>query len=213
MLLTRVDGIITPVAADHLRSGPRLAGRDGEGTSVSDRKAVRADVVGLVTPSREAPLTELDGRRVVVGAAPGTGAGGVIGAVLLVPRFVALSVLPFHVGGPLLLIPAAALSAADVLTPGVGVFAAGGMILLFRGDHHLGGRPQGLLGGEAVVRRVDGERGRVLLDGAWSAARGRTAPVTEEQHVRLVDLDGLGLIVESAEAAHGGPHRAPEDGS
>ncbi|WP_328875555.1 hypothetical protein OHT76_38825 [Streptomyces sp. NBC_00287] len=38
-----------------------------EGTSVSDREAVRTDVVDPVAPSREALLTELDGRRVAVG--------------------------------------------------------------------------------------------------------------------------------------------------
>ncbi|WP_308050712.1 nodulation protein NfeD [Streptomyces sp. TRM72054] len=275
-----------------------------EGTSVSDREAVRIDVVDLVAPSREALLTELDGRHVVVGpqgerhevvlhtagaqvvehalgffgevrqllaspelaflflsigtlaviyelATPGMGVGGVIGAVLLVLGFVALSVLPFHVGGLLLLILAAALFAAEVLTPGVGVFAAGGTvalvfagILLFRGElgvdpavlwptavvvgggSVLAGRlawrarkappttgHEGLLGREAVVRRVDGERGQVLLDGTWWAARGRTAPVTEGQHVRVVDLDGLDLIVENAEADPDGPHTAPEDGS
>ncbi|MBG0857406.1 nodulation protein NfeD [Streptomyces spinoverrucosus] len=275
-----------------------------EGTSVSDREAVRADVVDLVAPSREALLTEVDGRRVVVGsqgeprevvlhtagarfvehdlgffgevrqllaspelaflflsvgtlaviyelASPGVGVGGVIGVVLLVLGFVALSVLPFHVGGLLLLILAGALFAAEVLTPGVGVFAAGGTvalvfagILLFRGElgvdpavmwptavvvgggSVLAGRlawrarkappttgHEGLLGREAVVRRVDGERGQVLLDGAWWAVRGRAALVAEGQHVRVVGLDGLDLIVESAEAADDGPHTTPEDGS
>jgi membrane-bound serine protease (ClpP class) len=136
-----------------------------EGAAVSDREAVRSDVVDLRAPSREALLTELDGRRVVVGpqgaehevvlhtagarvvehdlgffgevrqllaspelaflflsigtlaviyelASPGMGFAGVIGVVLLVLGFVALSVLPFQIGGLLLLLLAGALFAA-----------------------------------------------------------------------------------------------------
>lgn len=200
-----------------------------EGTSVSDREAVRTGVVDLVASSRGALLDEVDGRRVVVGAqgaehevvlntadarvethdlgffgevrqllaspelaflflsigtlaviyelaSPGVGVGGVIGVVLLVLGFVALSVLPFNVAGLLLLFLAAALFAAEVLTPGVGVFAAGGAvalvfagILLFRGE--LGVDPAVLwptavaVGGGAVLA------GRL----AW---RARRAPAT-----------------------------------
>ncbi|MBR8638863.1 nodulation protein NfeD [Streptomyces tuirus] len=168
-------------------------------------------------------------------ASPGVGVGGVIGVVLLVLGFVALSVLPFNVAGLLLLLLAAALFAAEVLTPGVGVFAAGGAvalvfagILLFRGE--LGVDPavlwptavvvgggavlagrlawrarrapaptghEGLLGRVAVVRRVDGETGQVLLDGAWWAVRGRTTPVTQGQRVRVVEIAGLELLVDT----------------
>jgi membrane-bound serine protease (ClpP class) len=70
----------------------------------------------------------------------------------------------------------------------------------------------GLRGREAVVRRVHGEAGQVLLDGAWWTVRDRTAPVTEGQLVRVVDLDELELIVESAEARDG-PHTEQENGS
>ncbi|GAU71152.1 hypothetical protein SSP35_28_00270 [Streptomyces sp. NBRC 110611] len=261
-----------------------------EGTAISDQEAVRMDVVDLVASSRQALLSEVDGRKVVVGpageqhevvlrtagaqvvehelgffggvrqllaspelafvflsigtlaviyelASPGMGLGGVIGAILLVLGFVALSVLPFNVGGLLLLALAAALFVAEVLTPGVGVFAAGGTVclafagvLLFRGElgvdpavlwpaavvvgggSVLAGRLawrarrapattgyEGLLGSEAVVRHADGAIGQVLLDGAWWTVRGHDIPLTEGQHVRVVDRDGLVLIVESAE--------------
>ncbi|MFC9915018.1 nodulation protein NfeD [Streptomyces sp. NPDC127197] len=274
-----------------------------EGEAVSDREAVRTDVVDLVAPSRTALLTELDGRRVVVGpeggehevvlhtadartvehdlgffgevrqllaspelaflflsigtlaliyelANPGIGFAGAIGLVLLVLGFVALSVLPFHVGGLLLLVLAAGLFAAEVLTPGVGVFAAGGTvalvfagILLFRGElgvdpavlwptavvvgggSLLAGRlawrarqaqattgADGLLGQQAVVVRADGGTGQVWLEGAWWTVRGRTAPVTAGQHVRVVDIDGLDLIVERADTP-GGPSPEQEDGT
>jgi membrane-bound serine protease (ClpP class) len=274
-----------------------------DGAAVSDQEAVRMDVVDLVAPSRAALLTELDGRRVVVGpeddqrevtlrtdgaqaaehdlgffgevrqllaspelaflflsigtlaviyelASPGMGLGGVIGAILLVLGFVALSVLPFHVAGLLLLVLAAALFAGEVLTPGVGVFAAGGTvalvfagILLFRGElgvdpavlwptavivgggSLLAGRlawrarraqattgAEGLLGQEAVVRRADGGTGQVLLEGTWWTVRDHTASVTEGQAVRVVDVDGLDLIVERVGIRHG-PHAEQEGGS
>ncbi|MBZ9643125.1 nodulation protein NfeD [Streptomyces sp. PSKA30] len=265
-----------------------------DGRAVSDQEAMRINVVDLVAPSRDALLTELDGRRVMVGpdgserelvlrtagaqvvehelgffgelrqwlaspelaylflsigtlsviyelASPGMGVGGVLGVVLLVLGFVALSVLPFNVGGLLLLLLAAALFAAEVLTPGVGVFAAGGTVsllfagvLLFRGElgvdpavlwptalvvgggSLLAGRlawrarkapattgHQALVGCEAVVRRVEGGTGQVLLEGAWWTVRARDAPVAEGQQVRVVDHDGLELIVEHAEPAEG----------
>ncbi|WP_409468626.1 NfeD family protein [Streptomyces sp. HC307] len=265
-----------------------------DGKAVPDREAVRLDVVDRVAPSRGVLLTELDGRRVVVGsedterevvlrtagaqvvehelgffgelrqllaspelaflflsigtlaviyelANPGMGFAGVIGVILLVLGFVALSVLPFNVGGLLLLALAAALFVAEVLTPGVGVFAAGGTaalvfagVLMFRGElgvdpavlwptalvvgggSVLAGRlawrarkappttgHQALLGREAVVRRAEGGAGQVLLEGAWWTVRGRDGALTEGQHVRVVDHEGLELIVESVDPAQG----------
>ncbi|ELS58413.1 putative protease/transporter [Streptomyces viridochromogenes Tue57] len=172
-------------------------------------------------------------------ASPGMGFAGVIGVILLVLGFVALSVLPFNVGGLLLLALAAALFVAEVLTPGTGVFAAGGTVallfagvLMFRGElgvdpavlwptaFVVGGgsvlagrlawrarkaRPttghQTLLGREAVVRRAEGRTGQVLLEGAWWTVRCRDTGLAEGQHVRVVDHDGLELIVEPAESA------------
>jgi membrane-bound serine protease (ClpP class) len=63
-------------------------------------------------------------------ATPGAGLGGVIGAILLILGFFALSVLPVTVAGLALLALAAALFVAEVFTPGVGVFAGGGAIAL-----------------------------------------------------------------------------------
>src|SRR6266498_3992801 len=63
-------------------------------------------------------------------ASPGMGLGGVLGTIMLVLGFVALSVLPVNLAGLLLLGLAAALFVGEVLIPGVGVFAAGGAIAL-----------------------------------------------------------------------------------
>ncbi|MBT2493510.1 nodulation protein NfeD [Streptomyces sp. ISL-96] len=301
------DAVAFAVSIAEQRGRNTVFARDmvRDGTAVSDQEAVRTDVVDLVAPSRDALLSELDGRRVTVGAAdaerevvlqtagarivdhdlgffgelrqllaspelaflflslgtlaviyelasPGMGFAGITGVILLVLGFVALSVLPFNVGGLLLLGLAAALFVAEVLTPGVGIFAAGGTVslvlagvLLFRGElgvdpavlwptavvvgggSVLAGRlawrarrapattgHEGLLGSEAVVRRVDGAtgNGQVLLEGAWWTVRGRESPLTEGQRIRVVDREGLHLIVENAELPEG-RHTEQEDGS
>jgi membrane-bound serine protease (ClpP class) len=63
-------------------------------------------------------------------ATPGMGLGGVAGGIMLILGLFALSVLPVSFAGLALLVLACALFAAEVLTPGVGVFAAGGAIAL-----------------------------------------------------------------------------------
>jgi len=63
-------------------------------------------------------------------ASPGMGAGGVLGAILLVLALFSLSVLPVNVAGLLLLLVAAALFAAELFAPGIGVAAAGGAVAL-----------------------------------------------------------------------------------
>ncbi len=63
-------------------------------------------------------------------ASPGMGFGGITGAILLIFGFFALSVLPVNAAGIALLLLAAALFAAELFAPGVGVFAAGGAVAL-----------------------------------------------------------------------------------
>ncbi|MFE7765345.1 nodulation protein NfeD [Streptomyces sp. NPDC057438] len=146
-------------------------------------------------------------------AAPGVGFAGVVGGILLVLGFVALSVLPFNVGGLLLLLLAAGLFAGEVLTPGVGVFAAGGTaslvmagILLFRGELRVD--PAVLWPISLVVG------GGVLIAGhlAWRARRaptlgdedelvGREAVVTRiEGGAGQVRLDGVWWTVRGRDA-------------
>ncbi|WP_222721255.1 NfeD family protein [Actinomadura sp. HBU206391] len=170
-------------------------------------------------------------------ANPGMGFAGIAGAIMLVLGFVALSVLPVNVGGLLLLALAAGLFVAEILAPGVGVFAAGGAVslllagvYLFRGDTGvdpavlwptvlvvgaattLAGRlawrarrapattgDDALIGRTARVVRAEDDTGQVLLDGAWWTVRGRETSVTKGQNVRVVDRDGLELIVANAD--------------
>jgi len=167
-------------------------------------------------------------------ASPGAGLGGMLGVIMLILGFFALSVLPVNVAGLALLALAAALFAAEVFAPGVGVFAAGGSIalllagiFLFEGSVAVspavliplvaivgGGsllagrlawrarraRPttgyDALIGHTAVVRTVDGDLGRVLLEGGWWTARSPAGALRVGQTVRVVAVEGLELIVE-----------------
>jgi membrane-bound serine protease (ClpP class) len=167
-------------------------------------------------------------------ANPGIGAGGIIGVILLILALFALSVLPVNALGAILLVLGAGLLAAEVLTPGVGVFAGGGTIslllggvFLFRGPVGvsptvllpvaivvgggtvLAGRvawrsrkapsvsgPGALIGRRGIVRAASGPSGQVIVDGAWWNARTAGPPLEVGAKVRVVDLDGLELIVE-----------------
>ena len=63
-------------------------------------------------------------------ASPGVGAGGVVGAILLLLAMASLAVLPVNVVGLLLVGLAAALFVVELYVPGVGVAAAGGAVAL-----------------------------------------------------------------------------------
>lgn len=77
-------------------------------------------------------------------ASPGMGAGGIIGGIMLVLAFTALSVLPVNLAGLLLLLLALGLFVAELFAPGVGVGAAGGTVALVLGGILLFQRPTGI---------------------------------------------------------------------
>jgi membrane-bound serine protease (ClpP class) len=77
-------------------------------------------------------------------ANPGMGAGGVLGAILLILAFFSLSVLPVNLAGVLLLVLAMGLFVVELFAPGVGVGAFGGTVALVLGGLFLFQRPTGL---------------------------------------------------------------------
>jgi membrane-bound serine protease (ClpP class) len=79
-------------------------------------------------------------------ANPGFGGGAIAGVILLVLAFTALSVFPVNAAGVILLVLAAALFVAELLVPGIGVFAAGGTVALV-----LAGLFRGPIGVEPIV--------------------------------------------------------------
>ncbi|MFI2432486.1 nodulation protein NfeD [Streptomyces sp. NPDC018693] len=137
-------------------------------------------------------------------AAPGIGFAGIAGSLLLILGFISLSVLPVNWGGVLLLLLAAALFAAEVITPGVGVFAAGGTVSLllagvfmFRGD--VGVDPAVLWPTAVVVGAGALLAGRL----AWRARRappagGEEAFVGREAVVHRVEGDGGQVFLDGA---------------
>jgi membrane-bound serine protease (ClpP class) len=92
---------------------------------------------------------------------------------------------------PAVLVPVA-------LVVGGGSVLAGRLAWRARRAPSISGR-EGLLGRQVTVRTADGATGQVLLDGAWWTVRSRGAPLTSGQTVRVVDLDGLELIVDPEE--------------
>lgn len=130
-------------------------------------------------------------------ATPGMGLGGVIGVVMLVLGFFALSVLPVNIAGLLLLALAAGLFVAEVFAPGVGVFAGGGVIALIFAGLFLFERgfevnpmvvwPTAVVIGAGVV-----VAGRL----AWRARRGRAVSGPES-------FRGREAVLRSASGASG----------
>jgi membrane-bound serine protease (ClpP class) len=92
---------------------------------------------------------------------------------------------------PAVLVPVA-------LVVGGGSVLAGRLAWRARRAPSVSGR-EGLLGRQVTVRTADGATGQVLLDGAWWTARSRGAPLQPGQRVRVVDLEGLELIVDPEE--------------
>lgn len=171
-------------------------------------------------------------------ASPGIGAGGILGAILILLGLFSLSVLPVNAVGLLLLLLAAGLFLAELFAPGVGVAAAGGTIalvlsgvFLFRDTPGFGVSlaviaPVAVVTGGAVVlagrlvvrsrrsastttgpglfrertvivRRSAGARGQTFVEGAWWNIRSEGGDLVDGDTVRVVDVDGLDLIVEA----------------
>jgi membrane-bound serine protease (ClpP class) len=167
-------------------------------------------------------------------ANPGFGGGAIVGVILLVLAFTALSVFPVNAAGVILLVLAAGLFVAELFVPGVGVFAAGGTaalvlagLFLFRGpigvdpivllptaavagggavalgriawrSRRLAGSTgaEGIVGSGGTVRSVEGEEALVFLQGAWWTARATDETLRPGQRIRVVEMDGLRLVVQ-----------------
>jgi membrane-bound serine protease (ClpP class) len=134
-------------------------------------------------------------------ASPGGGFGGIIGSILLILGFFALSVLPVNVAGIALLVLAAALLVTELFTPGLGVFAAGGVVALvlagvFMFQESVSVSPAVLWPTAAIVG------GGALLAGrlAWRARRappisGRELLIGHETVIRNTVDDTVGLVL------------------
>jgi membrane-bound serine protease (ClpP class) len=183
-------------------------------------------------------------------ANPGFGGGAIVGVILLVLAFTALSVFPVNAAGVILLVLAAGLFVAEMFVPGIGVFAAGGTValvlaglFLFRGpigvdpvvllptavvagggavalgrvawrSRRLAGSTgaEAIVGGRATIRSVEEDEGLLLLQGSWWTARAAQGTLRPGQRVRVVEMDGLTLVVEPEPELESDPerHDAPQ---
>jgi len=86
-----------------------------------------------------------------------------------------------------------------VAVVGGAVVLAGRLVWRARGQHSATG--SGLLQGlVAEVRRADGPRGQVFLEGSWWTVRA-AEPLQDGQRVRVKAVEGLDLIVEEEESS------------
>ena len=125
-LLAQIDGMtITTVDADVTLSTA------GAVVERFDMSLFRKILAQIADPNLALLFLSIGTLAVVYEAAnPGMGFAGIVGAILLVLGFFALSVLPVATAGIALLILAMALFVAEIFVPGVGVFAAGGSLAL-----------------------------------------------------------------------------------
>jgi membrane protein implicated in regulation of membrane protease activity len=110
-----------------------------------------------------------------------------------------------------------------VLLP-TAVVAGGGAVALGRvawRSRRLAGSTgvEAIVGGRATVRSVEGDEALLVLQGSWWTARAVHGTLHPGQRVRVVEMDGLKLVVEpepepeleSDPERHDGPEPRPQD--
>jgi membrane-bound serine protease (ClpP class) len=110
-----------------------------------------------------------------------------------------------------------------VLLP-TAVVAGGGAVALGRvawRSRRLAGSTgaEAIVGGRATIRSVEEDEGLLLLQGSWWTARAAQGTLRPGQRVRVVEMDGLTLVVEpepepeleSDPERHDAPQPRPEN--
>ncbi len=136
--------------------------------------------------------------------APGVGIAAAGGAVLLV-----LSGVFLFDDAPGLEVSLAVIGPIAAVT-GAAVVLAGRLVLSSRDAPSTTTGSGRLVGREATVRRAEGRTGQVLMEGAWWRVRSTDQELAAGAVVRVVDIEGLELIVEPAGTALQGPTQTGE---
>lgn len=125
--------------------------------------------------------------------APGVGvfAGGGALALVLAGLFLFPEASGVAIGLDVLLPVAAAVA---VVALGIGRFA-----VRSHKAEQFAGQGGTMIGGTGTVRSSDGRTGQVFISGALWKARSAHGPLERGAHVRVVDMEGLELVVEPAE--------------
>ena len=133
---------------------------------------------------------------------PGIGVFAAGGTVALVLGGLFLFRGPIGVD-PVVLVPIAVLAGAGAL--GLGRVA-------WRTRRLVGvSGTQAILGSRGVVKEIEGDDLQVMVQGSWWGARARSGPLRPGQEIRVVEMDGLRLLVEP-EAGTDPGLRANEEG-
>lgn len=129
-LLERIEGKRVGMA-----DGRRvILDTEGGGVETYDPGFFRSLLLVIADPNLAFLFVSLGTLAVIYEVAnPGLGLAGIVGVILLILGFFALSVLPVTVAGAALLILAAGLFIGELFVPGIGVLAAGGTIALIVG--------------------------------------------------------------------------------
>lgn len=69
---------------------------------------------------------------------------------------------------------------------------------------------QAIVGARGMVKEIEGNDAQVFVQGSWWGARSRSGPLRPGQEIRVVDMDGLRLIVEPQEASDPAPRTIEE---
>jgi membrane-bound serine protease (ClpP class) len=125
-LLAAIDGMRVEVLGIEVELATGEAVPD-----VFEMSALRRILAVIADPNIAILFLSIGTLAVVYEAAnPGLGFAGIMGVILLLLGFFALSVLPVNAAGLALLILAITLFVAEIFVPGIGVLAAGGTIAL-----------------------------------------------------------------------------------
>ena len=185
-LLAAVDGLDAGLTGNDVEI-------DTEGAAVErfELGVLRSVLGRIADPNLSFIFLSLGTLAVIYEAAnPGLGLSGIVGAILLILAFFALSVLPVNAAGIALLVLAIGLFVAELFVSGLGVLAAGGAIALvlsgiFLFDGTLAVSPLVivpsalvlLLGSIVAGRAIVGTHRRPLASGAETMV-GRVVDIT-----------------------------------
>ncbi|OHV20498.1 hypothetical protein BBK14_27685 [Parafrankia soli] len=133
-------------------------------------------------------------------ASPGVGAGGAVGGICLLLALFSLALLPVNVTGLLLLGLALALFAAEVLAPGIGMFAVAGTAALVLSGVFLFPDAPGLSTGLSLLIPVAVVVGLASVVAGRFALRIRKTPSTTTGAGQWI---GQQVTVEGVDGEHG----------
>jgi membrane-bound serine protease (ClpP class) len=155
-------------------------------------------------------------------ASPGVGAGGVVGATLLLLALFSLSVLHVNTAGLLLLLLAAVMFVVELFAPGIGVAAAGGTGALLLAGVFLFPDTPGLSLSMAVVVPVAAVVGGAVVVAGRLVVRARRSPVNASGPGVLIgravtvsrrgDNPAQAFVAGAWWTVRAGDHTSPGDG-